>query len=112
MQPKGMQHASVAAIALSLGLVLMVVTAAAAKQTSVAGRQTAPSTARGAFGRAERGSREFPTPDTSTLHFASSTDSGGAYIEGLGTVSHASIDNNFVGLMDQARAQSGPRTGS
>jgi hypothetical protein len=95
MRRIGMRRASVAAIGLTLALVLMVVTAAAEKQTSVAERPTTPSAAEGTFGRAERGSREFPTPDAPTLDVGPSTDSGGVYIKGVGTVSHALIDDYF-----------------
>src|SRR5262245_63638901 len=53
------------------------------------------------MGRAERGSREFPTPGMPFPNLVSQgvgTASGGAYIQGLGTVSHASIDNNWARL--------------
>ena len=95
MRRMGMRRASVAAIGLTLALALVVVTAAAEKQTSIAERATTPSAAEGTFERAERGSREFPTPDAPTLDVGPSTDSGGVCIKGLGTVSHALIDNYF-----------------
>jgi hypothetical protein len=102
---------TVAAIALSLGLVLMAITAAAPPKATMGNLEQQAEQTQGSFGRAERGSREFPTPDTPTLTFGPSTDSGGlSSFECLGTVSHASIDNNFTRLMEQARRKCG--TGS
>ena len=113
MQKNWRRGATVAAIALSLGLVLMVVTAAAPpKLTTSALEREGQQATQGSFGRAERGSREFPTRGTSGVTFGPSTASGGAYIECLGTVSHASIDNNFARLMDEARKRCGTNTGS
>jgi hypothetical protein len=47
------------------------------------------------------------------LRFGPSSDSGGLSLFGcLGTVSHASIDNNFARLMEQARERCGTGSGS
>ena len=111
MRGKWTRRTMAAAIALSLGFMLLVMTAAAPPKptTDVLERQAQQT--QDSFARAQRGSRESPTRGTSGLTFGPSTASGGAYIECLGTVSHASIDNNFARLMDEARKRCGTSTG-
>ena len=117
------RRATAGAVGLALGLILVVPIAAAPLSTGkpeVGERQTAERSACYDMGRAERGSREFPTPGTpmstslgqgdNTL--GPGTESGGAYVPGFGTVSHASIDNNFDRLTDQARTSTGTGDGS
>jgi hypothetical protein len=113
---------TVGGLGLILGVLLVVIMAAVPPKGTAdpIGRQTSGRTAYDDMGRAARGSREFPTTGTSILTRVGEEDgvsgpgtgSGGAYIQGLGTVSHASIDNNFARLMDQARTASDTRTGS
>ena len=114
MQKTWMRRATVGGLGLALGLLLVVIMAAAPPKGTAdpIERQTTELTAYDDMGRAARGSREFPTPGTQTLTFGPSTDSGGVYIKGLGTVSHASIDNYFGRVMDQVRTASDARTGS
>ena len=115
-------------IGLALGLVLVAIIAAAPPKetTSRVERRTAEPSAYNDMGRAARGSREFPTPGTHaptcgegvSCRFPPSTDSGGLYVEGLGTVSHANLDNNFARLTDPSwirhvrRVAAGLRQGS
>lgn len=64
-------------------------------------------------GRVAQGSQEFPTPMLREQEAGPATDSGGLLaFECLGTVSRASIDNNFARLMQQAREQCGNRAES
>jgi hypothetical protein len=50
------------------------------------------------MGLSQQDPHGLPNQGTHTVIFVRSTDGGGAVFKGLGTVSHASIDNNFVQL--------------
>ena len=116
------RRVSIAGIGLTLGLVLVVATAAGPSNgtTGPTERETTEQRAYDDMGRSARGSREFPSLGTPAPTragqggdgFVRGTASGGAYIPGLGTVSHASIDNNWARLRDQARTWSDAGTGS
>ncbi|HEY3212681.1 MAG TPA: hypothetical protein VGL16_05685 [Actinomycetota bacterium] len=103
-----------ASLVLLLRLILVVLIAATLPKgtAGLVERQVTERTTYGPSGRAERGSTEFPTPGTPTLIPGPATSSGGMYIKGLGTVSHASTDNNFVRLIEQAHTGGGARRGS
>ena len=117
------RRATVGAVGLALGLILVAPIAGGLSSTGgseVGERQTAEGSAYDDMERAERGSREFPKPGTATptsvgqgedgsIH---GTASGGAYIPGLGTVSHASMDNDFDRLMEQVLISTGAGDGS
>lgn len=113
MRDNWKRRLSIVGIGLTLGLFLIVATAAGPSKGTAdpVERETTEQTAYDDIGRAARGSREFPalgTPQPTRAgqggdDFIHGTASGGAYIPGLGTVSHASIDNNWARLEDQAR---------
>jgi hypothetical protein len=112
MQKTWRRRATVGSLVLAHGLLLAVIAAAPPKGTAGSiERLTSEEAAYDDMERAERGSREFPTPGTSTpppvgegdADFGPGTESGGAHIEGLGTVSHANIDNNWARLEDPRR---------
>lgn len=103
MQETWRQRATVGSLGLALGLSVLVpiATARARGPADSVERQTIEQTAYDDMGRAARGSREFPTPTLTLVGqgddgFGASTASGGAYFPGLGTVSHASIDNTWA----------------
>lgn len=104
----GKRRASVAAIALALGLVVMAVTASAPpdRTAGVHERQARRETQH-SLELTERSSPGFPPTGPRDINFSTegfSTESGGLSVfECLGTVSHASIDNNFARLMDEAK---------
>lgn len=107
------RRVSIVSIGLTLGVFLIVAIAAGPSKGTAGSieRETTEQTAYDDMGRAARGSTEFPalrTPQPTRAgqggdEFIHGTASGGANVPGLGTVSHASIDNNWADLEDQAR---------
>jgi hypothetical protein len=90
-------------LGLALTLMLLIALPAAASSLRSGRGDVAGRTVLEVMGRAERSSREFPTPGPPGLQHAPSTASGGLSVfECLGTVSHASIDNNFTAVFERA----------
>jgi hypothetical protein len=108
-----MRRATVGGVGLALGLffVVIIVVAPPRGVADPVARTSNQQVADHDVGRAERLWGESPTQGTPASNFVP-TASGGVWIEGLGTVSHASVDNHFDRLMKQARTSTGGGGGS